>query len=74
MRDLGFHNVNELNDIIVPFFNKYKLCTSKENDFYYFIKIVETLIKKGKYRRWKKENEEKIRLWTLNMNSYRRKI
>jgi LAGLIDADG endonuclease len=70
MRDFYIRNIYQLNRIIIPFFNKYKLCTSKEIDFNNFCEILEIINKKGN----NDTTKEKIKLLTLKMNNYRRKI
>jgi len=72
MRDLAVFSLSELNEIIIPFFKKYKLYTSKKIDFDHFCQIVEIFNKKGNNKRWVIEDVEKIRLLTLKMNSFRR--
>lgn len=51
IRDLNIRSISDLNNIIIPFFKKYELCTSKEIDFHYFIEIVEIINKKGYNRK-----------------------
>jgi LAGLIDADG endonuclease len=47
----GVYSMSDLNTIIIPFFNKYKLCTSKDVDFHYFCDIVNIFNKKGYKKR-----------------------
>lgn len=74
MCGLSVYSLLDLNNIIIPFFKKYKLETSKEIDFFYFCEIVNIFNKKGYKKRWNLEDNEKIRFLTLKMNNYRRKI
>jgi len=74
MCELGVYSMLDLNNIIIPFFKKYKLETSKEIDFFYFCEIVDVFNKKGYKKRWILEDVEKIRFLTLKMNNYRREI
>lgn len=73
MINLGIYSFKDLSTIIVPFFKKYKLKTSKEIDFYYFCEIIDIFNKKGHKKRWKQEDIEKIKILTSKMNNYRRK-
>lgn len=74
MRDLGVFAISDHNTIIIPFFSKYKICTSKEKDFKYFCEIVDIFNKKGRNKRWLEEDKDKIRLLSLKMNNYRKKL
>jgi LAGLIDADG endonuclease len=47
MCNLGIFSISNLNTIIIPFFFKYRLNTSKEIDFHYFCEIVDIFNKKG---------------------------
>jgi len=73
MRDLNIRSILDLNNIIIPFFKKYKLCTSKEIDFYYFCEIMKIINKKGYNKKWMEKDLEKVKLLTLKMNNHRRK-
>jgi len=74
MRDLGVFSISDLNTKIIPLFKKHKLCTSKEIDFQYFCEIVDIFNKKGKNKRWLKEDVIKIGVIALKMNNFRRNV
>jgi hypothetical protein len=43
----SINSILDINNVVIPFFKKYKLRTSKEIDFSYFVRIIDIINKKG---------------------------
>lgn len=74
MINYSISSILDINKIVIPFFNKYKLRTSKEIDFYYFVKIINIVNEKGYGKKWTFEDQKKILYFTSKMNNGRRKF
>jgi hypothetical protein len=72
MINYSINSLLDINNIVIPFFKIYKLRTSKEIDFYYFVKIFDIINEKGYGKKWTSEDHEKIIFYSSKMNNARR--
>jgi hypothetical protein len=74
MVNYGIFSIKDVNKVVIPFFKQYKLRTSKEIDFNYFVEIVNIINKKNLGIILTTEDHKEILLLTSKMNNARRKL